>query len=159
MIFEKDWIFSSDKFVCDLRTVGVLIKGNQILVQRDKEGNEYALPGGHIKIGETLENGLIREYKEETGAEIRIKRLLWSEECFWEWNGKQAHSIAFYYLIEECEGFEIPDNGEFVSHKDNCHVLLGWLPIDGIRNVMIYPEFLKEEIYHLDEPMKHFVSK
>lgn len=159
MIFEKDWIFSSDKFVCDLRTVGVLIKDNRILVQRDKEGKEYALPGGHIKIGETLENGLIREYKEETGAEIRIKRLLWSEECFWEWNGKQAHSIAFYYLIEGCEGFEIPDNGEFVSHKDNCHVLLGWLPIDGIRNVMIYPEFLKEEIYHLDEPMKHFVSK
>lgn len=159
MTFEKDWIFSSDKFVCGLRTVGVLIKDNKILVQHDKDENEYALPGGHIKIGETLENGLIREYKEETDVEIRIKRLLWSEECFWEWEGKQAHNIAFYYLIEECEGFEIPDNGEFISHKDNCNVLIGWLPIEEIKNIIIYPEFLKEEIYNLHDPIKHFVSK
>lgn len=159
MTFEKDWIFSSDKFICDLRTVGVLINGNKILVQRDKEGNEYALPGGHVKIGETLANALIREYKEETDVEIRIKRLLWSEECFWEWKEKQAHNIAFYYLIEECESFEIPDNGEFISHKDNCNVLIGWLPIEEIKNITIYPKFLKEEIYNLNEPIKHFVSK
>ena len=32
-------------------TVGVLVKNNRVLVQRDKNGSEYALPGGHIKIG------------------------------------------------------------------------------------------------------------
>ena len=63
-------------------TVGVLVKNNRVLVQRDKNGSEYALPGGHIKIGETLEAGLVREYKEETGVDIEVKRLLWSEECF-----------------------------------------------------------------------------
>ena len=159
MISEKDWLFASDKYVCDLRTVGVLIKDNKILVQRDKDGNEYALPGGHIKIGETLEDGLIREYKEEAAVDIRCKRLLWSEECFWEWKGRQAHNIAFCFLIEECVGFEIPDIGEFVSHKDNCDILIGWLPIEEIKNVIIYPKFLKEEISNLNEPMKHFISK
>ena len=62
---EKDWLFATDEYICDLRTVSVLIKDNKILVQRDKDGNEYALPGGHVKIGETLENGLIRETMEE----------------------------------------------------------------------------------------------
>ena len=118
-MIDKDWLFCSDEYICDLRTVGVLVKNNRVLVQREKNGREYALPGGHIKIGETLEAGLVREYKEETGADIKVKRLLWSEECFWEWKGKQAHNIAFYYLTEECNGFEIPDNGEFISHKDN----------------------------------------
>jgi hypothetical protein len=33
------------------------------------------------------------------------------------------------------------------------------MSIEKIRNAAIYPEFLKEEIYHLDEPIKHFVSK
>lgn len=158
MILEKDWLFASKEYFCDLRTVGVLVRNNKILVQRDKNGNEYALPGGHIKIGETLENGLIREYREETGVDINIKRLLWSEECFWEYKGKQAHNIAFYFLIEECEGFEIPDNGKFTSHKDNCDVVIGWVDIGEINKMTIYPHFLKTEICDLNGQIKHFIS-
>ena len=106
-----------------------------------------------------MEDGLIRETMEEMGVRITCKRLLWSEECFWEWNHRQAHNIAFYYLIELCDGLEIPENGEFVSQKDNCDVVIGWMPIEEIQKITIYPEFLKEEIYHLNEPMKRFVSK
>lgn len=156
---DKDWLFSTDEYICDLRTVGVLIQNSKILVQRDRDGKEFSLPGGHVKVGETLENGLIREYKEETGADILCKRLLWSEECFWEWNGKQAHNIAFYYLIELRKGSAILDNNEFISHKDNCNVVLGWMPIDEIQNITIYPEFIKNEIYNFNEYPKHFVSK
>ncbi len=158
-MLEKEWLFFDDTYICDIRTVGVLVKNNKILVQRDKDGNEYALPGGHIKICETLEDGLIREFKEETGIDIQIKHMLWSEECFWEWSGRRAHNIAFYYLIEEGDGFEIPDVDEFVSHKDNCNVVIGWMDIDHIQNVIIYPEFLKDEIHNLNGQIKHFVSK
>lgn len=156
---NKDWIFTTEEYTCDLRVAAVLVKDNKILVQRDKDGSEYALPGGHVKMGETLEDGLIRETMEEMGVQIECKKLLWSEECFWEWNGRQAHNISFYYLVELCDGFEIPDTGEFVSQKDNCNVVIGWMPIEQIQKVTIYPEFLKGEIYHLDGPIKHFVSK
>lgn len=156
---DKDWFFSSEEYICGLRTVGVLIQNNKILVQRDFDGNEFALPGGHVKIGETLEAGLLREYKEETGADIKCNRLLWSEECFWKQNGKNVHNIAFYYLIELCSSSVIPDNGKFVSHKDNCNVVIGWLPIKDIHNVTIYPTFLKDEISNLSNLPKHFVSK
>ena len=54
---------------------------------------------------------------------------------------------------------DVPENGEFVSHKDNCNVVIGWMPIEKLQEITIYPEFLKEEIYHLDESMKHFVSQ
>ena len=63
---DKDWIFVGDEYACGLRAAAVLIKDNMILVQRDKGGNEYALPGGHVKIGETSEEGLVREMAEET---------------------------------------------------------------------------------------------
>ena len=53
----------------------------------------------------------------------------------------------------------VGDNGDFVSQKDNCNVVIGWMPIEELQNVTIYPEFLKKEIYNLNEPMKHFVSK
>ena len=156
---NKEWLFTTDEYICDLRTVGLLICNNKILVQRDTGGNEFALPGGHIKLGETLENGLVREFKEETGADIYCKHLLWSEECFWEWKGKKAHSIAFYYLIELCKGSFIPDWDEFVSHKDNCNVLIGWMSVDEVKNVIIYPEFIKKEINNMNDYPKHFISK
>lgn len=155
----KDWLFTTDEYICDLRTAAVLVKDSKILVQRDRNGNEYALPGGHIKIGETLEDGLIRETKEEIGVDIKCNRLLWSEECFFKWNGKQAHQIVFYYLVELCGNQKIPDRGEFVSQKDNCDIVIGWMPIEELKKIIIYPEFLKKEIYNLSEPIKHFVSK
>ncbi len=159
MVPEKDWLFSSDTYTCGLRAAGLLIQNNRIFVQRDLHGNAYALPGGHIKIGETLQDGLIREYKEETGADIRIKRLLWSEECFWEWNGRQAHSLNFYFLIERCGGRQIFDQGEWIAHRDNDKVVVGWLPIDDIGRVTLYPLFLKDEIRRLQDPIKHFVTR
>lgn len=158
MFLDQDWLFTSEKYTCGIRTVGVLIKDKKILVQRDKSGNEYALPGGHIKIGETLENGLIREFKEETGITIKVDHLLWSEECFWEYNGKQAHNIAFYFLIDECSNLELPDSEEFVPHKDNCDVLIGWIPIEKLKNIIIYPKFLKQEIFNINGEIKHFIS-
>ena len=29
---EKDWIFRTDEYICDLRTVGVLVRGGKVLV-------------------------------------------------------------------------------------------------------------------------------
>jgi hypothetical protein len=62
-------------------------------------------------------------------------------------------------LVELSDNYEIPDNGEFVPQKDNCNVVIGWMPIEELKDIVIYPEFLKNEIYNLNEPMKHFVSK
>ena len=154
-----DWLFEIDNNICDLRVAGILIKNNKIVVQRDKNGSEYAIPGGHVKIGETTKEALIREYKEETGADVKCERLLWTEECFWEWNGKKAHNICFYYLINLCEGAIIPDKDEFLPHKDNSNVVLGWMPLKNIEDIIIYPEFLKMEIHNLEECPKHFISK
>ena len=156
---KNDWLFVVDNSVCDVRTVGVLVQNGKILVQREREGTEFALPGGHIKIGETLEEGLIREYREEIGVDISCEKLLWSEECFWEWNGRTAHNFAFYHLIRLCEPASLPDIEAFIPHKDNHNVVFGWMPIEEIQHVTIYPEFLKEELSHLDGPMKHFVSR
>lgn len=37
---------------------------------------QWALPGGHVNIGETVEKAVIREAKEETGIKVKIKKLL-----------------------------------------------------------------------------------
>ncbi|MDE7201485.1 MAG: NUDIX domain-containing protein [Lachnospiraceae bacterium] len=91
-----DWLFEIDNKICDLRVAGILIQNNKIVVQRDKNGSEYAIPGGHVKIGETTEEALIREYKEETGADVKCERLLWTEECFWEWKESTQYLLLLF---------------------------------------------------------------
>ena len=156
---QGDWLFKGDNYICNFRSVGVLIKDNKILVQRDIDGSVYALPGGHVKIGESSIAALIREYEEETGATIICDRLIWIEECFWEWNKKMTNTVAFYYLIHLCDDTDIPDNGEFVSQKDNCNVVLGWIPLHKLNSLTIYPSFLKEKIFSIGESTEHFITK
>ena len=84
--------------------------------------------------------------------------MLWSEEFFWEWNGRKVHNISFYYLIELCHETDIPDLGHFVPHHDNRRVVIGWLPIDQLSNVVIYPELIRQEIGQTDAGIKHFVT-
>lgn len=45
---KKDWLFRDETTVCNVRVAGVLLRDGKLLVQRDKNGAEYALPGGHV---------------------------------------------------------------------------------------------------------------
>jgi nucleoside triphosphatase len=64
-------------------TVGALIfnpDGQILLIKGEKFSNRYVLPGGHIEVGETFEEALRREVKEETGLDIDNIQLLSLQE-------------------------------------------------------------------------------
>ncbi|MCH5324898.1 MAG: NUDIX hydrolase [Eubacterium sp.] len=66
-------------YIFNVRVTGVLIENNKILIVKQKlsESREWSLPGGRLERGETLEQGLKREFKEETGLDVQIERLLY----------------------------------------------------------------------------------
>lgn len=49
---------------------GVIIKGKKILMIYRAKSGDYKFPGGGVEEGETYEEALVREIKEETGATI-----------------------------------------------------------------------------------------
>lgn len=57
-------------------TVDAIIEvdGGIILIKRKNPPYGWAIPGGFVDYGETLEEAVIREAKEETGLDIRLKR-------------------------------------------------------------------------------------
>jgi 8-oxo-dGTP diphosphatase len=71
----KQMIYKNPALAVD----GVIIKNHIIvLVKRSNppfEG-QYALPGGFVEFGETVESALIREIVEETGLKVKIKSLI-----------------------------------------------------------------------------------
>jgi ADP-ribose pyrophosphatase YjhB (NUDIX family) len=76
---------------------GVLEKGNKILVQRHPKLETYGLPGGGVEIGETINNSLTREFKEETGLTVKVEKLITVTEDFFTYEGEDAHSILITY--------------------------------------------------------------
>ena len=60
-------------------TIDAIVMENEkiLLVQRGKPPfvDSWALPGGHIELGELVEDAVIREIKEETSLDIKIEKL------------------------------------------------------------------------------------
>jgi 8-oxo-dGTP diphosphatase len=58
---------------------GVVIEnGHALLIRRGTEPllGQWSIPGGTLELGESLENGVIRELKEETGLTVRILEMI-----------------------------------------------------------------------------------
>ncbi|HXM41897.1 MAG TPA: NUDIX hydrolase [Bryobacteraceae bacterium] len=68
-----------------------------LLVERGKEPLKgyWSLPGGVLEIGETLEQGIIREVREETGLEIQPLKVV---EIF-ERIVRDAQGAAEYHYV------------------------------------------------------------
>lgn len=62
-----------------IKVTGVLVEAGRLLLVRQKVNSErgWSLPGGRVEQGETLQQAIIREMREETGLEVAIERLLY----------------------------------------------------------------------------------
>ncbi|HHW38348.1 MAG TPA: NUDIX domain-containing protein [Bacillales bacterium] len=83
----------------------ILNEENQVLLQKRADVGLWGIPSGHIEIGETVSEAAIREVKEETNLEIRIKKLIGvysdpNSQVFAYPNGKVVHFITTCFLAE-----------------------------------------------------------
>ena len=76
----------------------VMKDGKVLLVKRGIDPNKglWAIPGGSLKLGETLQEGAEREIMEETGITIKAKDPVYSFD-FFERDGDGR--LRFHYVI------------------------------------------------------------
>jgi len=58
---------------------GVIIdNGRALLIRRGSEPlrGEWSIPGGTLELGESLQEGVARELREETGLDVRVLELI-----------------------------------------------------------------------------------
>lgn len=96
------------------------------------------LPGGFVDPGESITDGMLREIKEETGAEAEIKRYLFSIPNFYEYSGFTVPTADSFFEVRLKEGQKIQPN-------DDCKELI-WIPIKEIKPELFGLKSIREAV-------------
>ncbi|MBP7389568.1 MAG: NUDIX hydrolase [Chitinophagales bacterium] len=89
----------------NVRVYGLLInEHNQVLVADEvfKNGNRATkFPGGGLELGEGTKEGLIREFKEETGIDVTVQEHFYTTDFFQaSYFDNDSQIISIYYKAE-----------------------------------------------------------
>lgn len=72
----------------------------------DGESDFWAIPGGGLDIGESINDGLVREFKEELGIVPKIGRLLFMQQfIFTHRNGNKSEKMELFYHVTNHDDF------------------------------------------------------
>lgn len=81
----------------------VIDAGRVVLIRRGKEPlrGRWVVPGGTVELGETLEQAVIRELKEETGLDVQPRELV----TVFDRIARQGADVTYHYVIVDflCE--------------------------------------------------------
>lgn len=133
-----------------IRVAGIIkINGGFALMHRKnvkkrKDIQEYyTFPGGGLENGETLEEGVIREIKEEFGITVKVVKKLYEMES------EKFNQKEYFFLCEYVEGkFGTGDGPEF-SHNpkyaDSGDYLPEIIKKEDIEGLLLLPPEIKEK--------------
>lgn len=121
----------------------IIIDQEHLLVCRtlDLPSNFYFIPGGHIEHGESAEQTVIRELKEESGSECTIKRFLGCLEHSFEPGYSSICHNHEYNFIFEAESVSLKFPHAIPQCEANLELL--WMPLSQIQEIDFRPEPLK----------------
>ena len=159
----SDILFKTEDYVFSYRIAGICVEGGKVLLQKPTNDSGFAFPGGHAEFGETNEETLIREFKEETGADIAVGELKWVGEIFFPWEDKPCHQICLFYCVALKDKGLIPHEGVFIGKERiearNFDIEFHWVPIGALGDIKVYPPNAAELLNKSGKGVRHFVYK
>jgi ADP-ribose pyrophosphatase YjhB (NUDIX family) len=95
------------KYTNPVPTVDIIIeieseaRGEEIvLIFRKHEPRAWALPGGFVEYGETLEDAAVREAKEETGLDLEVKSMAQFHSYSDPGRDPRQHTISTVFIAQ-----------------------------------------------------------
>jgi len=125
------------------------------MVKQCHEGKDiWMVPGGGIENSENAEQAAVREVCEETGLEVKIKRLLWHVE---EVSEKRGQRFVNFFLAEIVGGvLSLGEDPEFDSENQVLREVEFFSRKEIMNLERVYPEYLKTELWEALEPGHYY---
>lgn len=141
----------NEKF--NYRVCAIILNDRKILAMHDERSPYFYLPGGRVKLGETAEEAVIREVKEELEIAAKIDRPLWLNQGFFteDVDGLQYHEICIYFLMDISDTDLLSKGNKFFLQEGKHQHTFEWLQWERLQEEYFYPIFIKKEIFHLPE--------
>lgn len=104
---------------------GIVIRNGRLLLLRRTripEAGMWDLPGGKVDLGETMEEAIVREVREETGLTASVTGLL----------AVSDHIVPEDEMHFVVLGFRLDATGEARNMEPSKHSDIGWFPLDDL---------------------------
>jgi 8-oxo-dGTP pyrophosphatase MutT (NUDIX family) len=92
----------------------------------------WSLPKGHIEEGETAEQAAVREVREETGIEGRIRMSLGAIDYWFVVENRRVHKTVHHFLLDATGG-ELSDEDIEVAE-------VAWVPLGELDGRLAYAD-------------------
>ena len=132
-IYER--LFGGSRGVIETIVRGVAIQDGKVLLCRAKGGKTTYLPGGHIEFGEKAAEALVREIKEELGAESKCGEFLGMLENAFLQHGKRHCEINLIYRLELPPGTPAAAKEDWIEFE--------WRDLTSLDEANLLPENIK----------------
>jgi ADP-ribose pyrophosphatase YjhB (NUDIX family) len=143
------------------RVVGVAIHEDSVLLHRADHETFWTLPGGRAELGETAEETIKREMFEEIETDVRVDRLLWVVENFFDHEGVSYHELALHFLIHFSPGSTPLCSESFDGAEPGTPLRFRWFPVqrEALAALPLFPPFLREGLAELPHSPVHIVQR
>ena len=152
-----DLTLDVEEFKLNVRAAAVIIHNNKVLVHRNVNHDHYCLPGGRVEIGESSDNTVKRELKEELGKKIEILNYVATIENFFILDNKKYHEIFFIQKAEfvNDEDKKLEDTLYNIEGKE--YLRYEWLDLKKIDEYNILPHCVNTILKRKDYPV-HIIN-
>ena len=139
----------------------VIIRNGHILLQKkqDELNNiRFALPGGKQEVGETLEQALKRECKEELDSDITVGDILHVADFFKEKLIPEPlikHQLEILFSCQIAEDY-LPKNG---PKPDKHQIGVNWIALTDLSGIDMSPQFLYDILANLTPSETIYLGK